>query len=196
MRFQPADSSDAAEQPVLHVTFDDGHLFDKYRTRVLLYESRKLAGAAARDSIQKALQLDPKNAAAHNHLAWLLATGAQEVRDPQQAVGHARQAVAINGELPTYHNTLGVALYRAGEFAESTSMLKHSLEQTTGPATAYDLVFLALCYVKFEDWTRANDCYSQALAVFDANANRLSALEKTELTGFLNEAKAVGLPRN
>lgn len=62
-------------------------------------------------------------------LAWRLATAADpSQRDPQSAVEFARQAVTIVGDSPQVRGTLGVALYRQGDYEESLRWLEQGGE--------------------------------------------------------------------
>jgi tetratricopeptide (TPR) repeat protein len=79
-----------------------------------------------------------------NNLAWTLATGPATARNPARALDLARRAVELTPEQAIYHNTLGVALYRASRFAEAVPVLERSLAAGHGQADAFDLFFLAL----------------------------------------------------
>jgi tetratricopeptide (TPR) repeat protein len=95
---------------------------------------------------RQVIRTDPRHAAAYNNLAWVLLTGAKELRDPKEALLLARKAIELAPDQPTYHNTLGVALYRNDQFAEAVGVLKKSLKEGAGRADAFDLFFMAMCY--------------------------------------------------
>src|SRR5205823_1680578 len=81
--------------------------------RVLTLLCRPAEAAA---SYREAIRLKPDYANAHNDLAWFLATCPDPaIRDPGQAVEHARRAVALAPKVGGYWNTLGVAVYRSGD---------------------------------------------------------------------------------
>src|SRR5262249_46211011 len=63
--------------------------------------------AAALLDLRKAVEIDPENALIRNNLAWLLLTGPVELRNPREALPHARAAVDLLG-VQEYLNTLGV----------------------------------------------------------------------------------------
>ena len=63
----------------------------------------------------------PKDPMTLNSQAWMLATGPIDQRDPERAVALARRAVALAPGRQMMLNTLGVALYRAGQYAEAIS---------------------------------------------------------------------------
>ena len=100
----------------------------------------------ARADREKASSLLPKDPMALNDRAWTDATGPIAQRDPERAVALARRAVALApGEQLTL-NTLGVALYRAGQYAEAISVLERSLAAGKGEFDAFDLFFLAMAH--------------------------------------------------
>jgi len=70
---------------------------------------------------KKALELDGKNAVAHNNLAWLLATAKdQQFRNPQAALEHAQKAVALSEwKEATFIDTLAEALFVNGKYDEA-----------------------------------------------------------------------------
>jgi WD40 repeat protein len=75
------------------------------------------------------LARSPRHAAGNNNLAWLLATCPDaKYRDAPRAVELANQAVALAPQDAVYWNTLGVAHYRAREFAEAVAALAKSEE--------------------------------------------------------------------
>jgi tetratricopeptide (TPR) repeat protein len=68
-------------------------------------------------------------AVAHNNLAWLLATSEDEhLRDPQQALEHARRAVELSQwKEATYIDTLAEALYANRSFGEAVKVQTRAL---------------------------------------------------------------------
>jgi Tfp pilus assembly protein PilF len=144
--------------------------------------------------MQRAAELEPENALTHNRLAWLLATGPQELRNAEQSLAHARRAVELAPDNGTYLNTLGVALYRNALFDEAIPMLERSLELSRQQSGAYDLLFLALCHQAQGDTTAARRFFAQATSWFDANRARLPANWQEELTRLLNEARVLVFP--
>jgi tetratricopeptide (TPR) repeat protein len=141
---------------------------------------------------RKVLELAPDDARAANNLAWQLATGPPHLRDPAKAVELARLAVE---QLPgqwTYHNTLGVALYRAGKPGEAVKHLEESLAHTAAESAAYDLYFLAMCHAKLGDAAKAKDCFDRADRW--RRTAKLAPREVEELDAFRAEAAAVLKP--
>jgi tetratricopeptide (TPR) repeat protein len=144
----------------------------------------------ARGDREKAGALLPKDPGALNTRAWILATGSIDQRDPERAVALASQAVALapGQQLPL--NTLGVALYRAGDYVESISILERSLAAGKGKFDAFDLFFLAMAHHRLGHTTQARACFDRAVRWWSERKD-LPAKYVTELTSFRAEAEAV-----
>jgi tetratricopeptide (TPR) repeat protein len=87
-------------------------------------------------------------AEAENNLAWLLATCPKtEIRDPKEALEHARQAIKLEPRQANFWNTLGVACYRNGLWNEAKDAL-HKAMEIRGEGDSFDWFFLALTELK------------------------------------------------
>ena len=102
------------------VTLDEGNLPNRQAAAALVREAGNSKDAKARELLERALQLDPDSPAVHNHLAWMFVAGPEALRDPQAAVRLARRAVELDDSQAVYLNTLGVALYRAGQYQNAS----------------------------------------------------------------------------
>lgn len=145
--------------------------------------------AKALDSLRKAVKAVPSHANAHNNLAWLLLTVPKELRNPAEALAEARKAVELEPKECMYLNTLGVALYYTGQFAQAIPILERSLREQRGQADAFDLFFLAMCHAKLGDAAKAKTCFDRAVKWTEAQKN-LSAKYVEELKAFHAEAEA------
>ncbi len=117
-----------------------------------------------------------------NNHAWKLATDQDPgQRDPAQAVKLAEQAVAAEPANTSYANTLGVARYRAGDFAGAIQTL--SLSENAREFVSHNAFFLAMAharlghhdeaaqwYTKASDWMRVHDPGNGELKRFRAEA--------------------------
>jgi eukaryotic-like serine/threonine-protein kinase len=124
----------------------------------------------------------PDQSSVLNYLAWTYATAPPPLRDPAKALVHARTAVRLTPDIGTYHNTLGVALYRLGQFREAVIELEKSLAVSRPPDSAWDLFFLAMCRVQLGDTDQAKLDFERAC--------RLQA-EAQAAAGDVEELKAI-----
>jgi WD40 repeat protein len=179
----------------LSIHFDPGDLPQLSQADALVQQAmqheRNKAHAKALAALRQAVKIAPSLAVAHNNLAWLLLTGPKELRDPAQALAAARKAVELEPEESLYLNTLGVALYRTGQFADAIPVLERSLHEQGGQADAFDLFFLAMCHHRLGDAAKAKDYHERACRWFEAHKSKLSPRWREELTAFQDEAKTV-----
>jgi tetratricopeptide (TPR) repeat protein len=161
-----------------------------------LYQFRSIVRKAlgdrepARADREKAMALLPKDARPLNEWAWTYATGSIDQRDPERAVTLARRSVELAPGQQMSLNTLGVALYRAGQYAEAVSVLDRSLAAGKGDFDAFDLFFLAMAHHRLGHAEDARTCIDRAVRWWDGH-KKLSAQHVTELTSFRAEAEAV-----
>ena len=136
-------------------------LIQRYPSDPALYELRsqvhdRLGHREQAQADMKQAAESPQAGAEHyNNLAWRLATGPAALRDPEQALVLARKAVALTPGTAIYLNTLGVAQYRAGQYAEAIATLEKSLAASKGESDAFDLFFLAMARHKLGQIDRA-----------------------------------------
>lgn len=78
---------------------------------------------------QRAIQLSPELAVAHNNLGWLYATAEDpQFRNPAQALEHAQQAVSLSrSRQPEYLDTLAEAWYVNQNYAEAVKVETQAL---------------------------------------------------------------------
>ena len=135
-------------------------LIERYPKDPALYELRSQVHdrlghrVQAQADMKQALQSPLAGAQHYNNLAWSLATGPVALRDPEQALVLAQKAVALTPGTAIYLNTLGVALYRAGHYAEAITTLEKSLAASKGESDAFDLFFLAMARHRLGHTTR------------------------------------------
>jgi tetratricopeptide (TPR) repeat protein len=185
----------AAPGETLQIQVDRSGLREIPRANQLVLQANQLVHdkehAQALACLREAVKLNPAFAEAHNNLAWLLLTGPEAVRDPREALPHARNADELSHGRAVYKNTLGVALYRNGQFKEAVPVLQQSLEAGKGQQDAFDLFFLAMCQHRLGNATDAKKCYDQAAAWFRERRGKLPPSWVEELTAFEAEARAL-----
>jgi serine/threonine-protein kinase len=111
---------------------------------------------------RRALEIEPSHHDSHVFLAWVLATtDREELRDPKQAVVHARNAVGLTPEDANDWENLGVALFVAGQHAEALHSFERAVElgRTDEGATG---LFLALCHHRLGDSQMAKSWLDRA----------------------------------
>jgi serine/threonine protein kinase/WD40 repeat protein len=180
----------------LRIKIELGDQLEKAGARPLFAQADRFlknkdhAGALA--ALCQAVRAAPNKADAHNSLAWLLVTAPAELRDPAQALAHARRAVELSGRRDIYLNTLGVVLYRNGQFAEAVPVLEKSYQAGKGQQDAFDLFFLAMCHHQLGDPKKAREEFDGAARWFRENRTRLHDPSwEAELTAFQAEAEAL-----
>jgi uncharacterized protein HemY len=107
----------------------------------------------------------------------------------------AERAVEIDGSRAMYWNTLGVAHYRDGQYQKAIQALERSLQSGGDSTAGFDLVFLALCHARLGDDSAADDCFRRAAAWLESRKTSLAQRWIDELSQFLAEATAAGIPR-
>ncbi|HUX87672.1 MAG TPA: tetratricopeptide repeat protein, partial [Chloroflexota bacterium] len=179
----------------LDVQVDLGNLFMGNQANELIGRAAEFKAnkehAKALESLREALRIDPTHAEAHNSLAWLLLIGPKDACDPTEALALARKALELAPDQALYHNTLGVALYRAGRYAEAVGSLETSLSRSQGKTDAFDLYFLAMCQHRLGDAAKAADFRDRADRWFVKHREKLAAIWVEELTEFQAEAAGV-----
>ena len=121
-----------------------------------------------------------------NAYAWLLADcPITDLRDPQRAVGLARQAVESAPQEGRIWNTLGVAHYRAGDWEKARTALMRSTELRAG-GNPWDWFFLAMASWQLGDRAAAVAWYDKALHATGSNGSA-----PADLTRYRSEAESL-----
>ncbi len=171
-----------------------------YRWRLAV--SSHLHGAAlaatgspreAAEAYRRAVILHPERALFNNDLAWfLVAVKDPPAHDPAEAVGLARKAVEIEPTAAHNWNTLGVALYRAGEYRAAIDALEKSEKLGHGREFGFNAFFLAMAHwqIGHKDKDEARRWYKKAVSWMEK-----SKPNDDELRRFFAEATTLlGLP--
>jgi tetratricopeptide (TPR) repeat protein len=87
-------------------------------------------------------------------------------------------------------NTLGVALYRAGQYSEAVPILEQSLAAGKGEFDAFDLFFLAMADHRLGHRYQARACFDRAVRWLSEHKN-VPAEYVPELANFRAEAAEV-----
>jgi serine/threonine protein kinase/WD40 repeat protein len=140
--------------------------------------------------LRRAVDVSPNLAEIRNNLAWLLVTAPGPLRNPGEALEHARRAVELAPGQGIYLNTLGVAEYRAGRYAEAIATLERSLAVNGGQFEGFDLLFLAMSHHRRGHRDEARNYFHRAVTWLKGPKN-LSAQQAQELADFRSEAEEV-----
>jgi WD40 repeat protein len=126
-----------------------------------------------------------------NHFAWALVTAPGSTRDAQRALSLARRAVEVAPNQVLFLNTLGVAQYRAGQYAEAVVTLEKSLAAARGQTDAFDLFFLAMARYRLGRVAAARADFDRALKWRRDHPNPGQPGWSEELDAFEAEAQAL-----
>jgi tetratricopeptide (TPR) repeat protein len=160
------------------------------------------------DDLEAARRLDPDQrlfplwlAEACTARAWLLATGPKQVRDLDRALALARRSDELSPWDAVCQSTLGVALYRAGRYADSITSLERSLRAGRGEPDPCDFYFLAMAHHRLRHAVLARVSFDAAVRwmqdhpdPYERSAGEQSAVgarRPGQLAAFRAEAAAV-----
>jgi tetratricopeptide (TPR) repeat protein len=109
-------------------------------------------------------ELRGHRADALNDLAWIMVAEPEAgPGDPGQAVRLAEEAVRLAPDLGAFWNTLGVARYRAGDWAGAVEALERSIAAGPPGGTAFDHFFLAMALQRLGEPGRARASFERAV---------------------------------
>ena len=131
--------------------------------------------AGYRTTCQKLLEAfaQTRSAAAANNVAWACVLVPEAGVDIAQVVALAERVVET-APRPVYLNTLGAALYRAGQDDAAIATLK--------PSGPWNLLFLAMAHHRLGRTDKAREYFEQAIPQMKRFANfSWPALESTKL---------------
>jgi tetratricopeptide (TPR) repeat protein len=132
---------------------------------------------------REAVRLKPDFAQAHNALAWALAVFPDRPpREYDEAVEHARGAVALAPKEGGIHNTLGLAEYRCGRWDAAIAAAEQSMTLQQG-GSALDWFILAMAHARKGDKDEAIRWFDKAVV-----STKKKAADDVELRQFWTEA--------
>lgn len=158
-----------------------------------LYATAEEHYSKAIELLEDLIALAPRNspdrrklADVYSALAWVLATEADtKLRDSTHAVELAGMAVRHTPESPRAWRTLGVALYRDGQWSGSVEALDKSLSLQDEP-TGAEFVFLAMAHWQLGHEESARGWYQQF-----AGRQRRQEVDNEELRRFDHEVRGL-----
>jgi tetratricopeptide (TPR) repeat protein/serine/threonine protein kinase len=112
--------------------------------------------------LAEAVRLDPQDASITGVLAMLLVTCPDpKLHDPPRALELARKALELEPGNGSHSRTLGVALYRSGNWQEALAALKSASERDPDN-TGFDSFFVAMAHQRLGDALAARAAYDRA----------------------------------
>jgi serine/threonine-protein kinase len=149
-------------------------------------------------SLREAVRLKPDSPGGHNNLAWMLASCPdQKIRDPREAVKHAKKAIELAPGNGNRWTTLGVAQYRNGNWKAAVESLTKSVQlRKGGDGTNY--CFLAMAHWQLGEKDKARTWYDQAVAWMDQHKPQDEELRRfrAEAAELLGIPKGVATPKD
>jgi len=109
------------------------------------------------------LEQAPRNPDIQHLLGWVLSRGGDQVR----AIRHIRQAIMLNGRVPSYHFNLAEALLQQGNLALAEQSYRQVLQLAPTRVTCVKLANLLKDQGRLDE---ALSCYQQALRLEPDNA--------------------------
>jgi len=106
---------------------------------------------------EQQLTNEPDSMLAVNNLSWRLVNAPAELRDVDRAVSLLEKAIEKTPLDENTRNTLAIAYYRSGRFAEAVDLLRVNLDVTTDVYLGFDLYFLAMCYWQLNEHPHARE---------------------------------------
>ena len=126
-----------------------------------------------------------------NALAWILATGPAEVRDPQKALLWAQKAIQASPNNWACLNTLGVVYYRLGRHQGSIETLQKSIQANKDGGFAADFLFLAMAHHKLGHAEEAKQNYAKAIDWLKSHGPKMDKAMAAEMETYRQEAEQV-----
>jgi tetratricopeptide (TPR) repeat protein len=138
----------------------------------------------------------PENPYPLNRVAWLLAT-CPEIRDPKRAVELARKAVDRAPNESNFWNTLGVALYRAGDWKGAIDALDESETLAPDKYLHSNGFFLAMAEWQLGHKDEARAWYERTIAGMDKRGLKDNGPQspRAEADELMKEEPAIELVR-
>ncbi len=190
----PLKPAPAVAKEPLRVHVDPGTLQRMQADQLVQQANQHLQArkhAEALEALRRAVQIDPTYPQAHDGLARQLLFGPKPLRDPKQALTHARRAVELAPQDAAARYPLGVALYNNGRWAEAVPHLEKALKEAQHVPGAFPLFYLAMCHHRLGDAAKAKDCRDRAARQFQEQRAGLPPAHVERLTELQAEADAV-----
>jgi serine/threonine protein kinase/Flp pilus assembly protein TadD len=135
--------------------------------------------------IRTAILLEPEHHFAHHFLGLAL-----EMRDTDEAIASYRKAVELDPKNADYQQTLGIALFRKGQWQEASDALIVSIEQGNDKPQLW--LYLAMANFNLDQKDNAMDWYKKSVEWRSANMDAFTSDD--DLQSLFNEAATLLVP--
>lgn len=142
------------------------------------------------------LAANPDEPFASGELAWLLAMGPDEVRDPERARRLMDIAQPLHATIPgrpldpnpLFRTTHGLAYYRQNKLSEAAKIFEENASGRTDPLAAFDLYGLAMAQFQLGKTELATVTYNRAYRLQRESLPQLSVQQRRDLQTLRGEA--------
>jgi tetratricopeptide (TPR) repeat protein len=173
MKGESAEGVDAYEEAL---RLDPDNFTDYYDFGNALWDAGLVEKAI--DAHREGIRVNPENSDVLNSLSWRLATFPEaKFRDPPLAVELAERAVALAPKNHGFWNTLGVARYRAGQWAAAIEALNKSIELRK-EGHPEDWLFIAMAEWQLGNKGAARAFYDKSIEWIEQRNNTGEELER------------------
>jgi type IV pilus assembly protein PilF len=140
----------------------------------------------AKENLQRALSIDPRNAKAHNALAYLY----EKLNVLDEAKQHYQKASSLAPDDQSIQNNFGRFLCNRGEYEQGMALLTQALSAPLNDQPWLALTNAGRCQLAMKQQQKAEDYLRQALQLNNAYAPALLEMQKLSyLKGDLWPAK-------
>jgi tetratricopeptide (TPR) repeat protein len=166
--------------------FGGGSTTHFQRKALTLIKLRDMEGA--KEALLRALELDPENPFAHNHMGFLL----QEYGRWEDSIEEFQWALAYKEDYAVAWSNLGVSYYHLGDLEKALDCYFFALGiEQDNPLTLFNIAFT---YEKMEDWGQARLFYESYIQ--QAKPEDPQYLRASAHLSILQEAQVPGPPLN
>ncbi len=126
----------------------------------------------AKESLQKALEIEPRSAVAHNYFGLLY----QLELDAELAEEHYRKAVRYDPDLAAARNNYGAFLFEQGRYKEAVEQLQVAAEDRVYRYRPQVYENLGVGYLQLDDREAATQAFRKAIALNPGQSRALLEL--------------------
>ena len=126
------------------------------------------------ENLQKALEIDPDSASAHNYIAVVY----QNYGRPKLAETHYRRALSLDDTNGEYHNNYGIFLYSSKQYKDAEDHFLKAIDDVKYETPGVALEHAALSALGQSDKVKAEKYFRQALKANSKMPNVLLGMAK------------------